>query len=292
MSEFTALKRARSDENVAAVSVGFDEVALREDVYYAAKGKPSSATKVTEHINNLKRHAAELHDAQRRVRELTDKTSALSLLEEVVNLAALGDIDEHTEAYGWGDWMKRANACLLGAGALTNEPVSAPHAQPEWNFYGLPRTKLVGRGAPFADSPVYYWRGRPDRASAASVRWGIGSLPQLPVGADHVIVDRSRGNPSDTCDAFVCRILECAEPLSLGHTVVIARDELTPVGDDWKPIPQREPEVLSGCAVRAAIQRDPTEYERTGRAADRTLNEIDQTDGRVEPDGGATDGNT
>jgi hypothetical protein len=35
-----------------------------------------------------------------------------ALLREAVNLAALGDIDENTEAYGWGHWYKRAKAVV------------------------------------------------------------------------------------------------------------------------------------------------------------------------------------
>lgn len=45
------------------------------------------------------------------------------LLREAVNLAALGDIDENTEAYGWGHWFKRAKA-VVGDTAPPPETIS------------------------------------------------------------------------------------------------------------------------------------------------------------------------
>lgn len=39
---------------------------------------------------------------------------AHTLLREFIDLCALGDTDETTEAYGWGDLIKRANAAIGG----------------------------------------------------------------------------------------------------------------------------------------------------------------------------------
>jgi hypothetical protein len=112
---------------------------------------------------------------------------------------------------------------------LYGKPELAPDA---WDFYGLPPTKL-GRGLPpFGGAPVYYWNGRTGRPGNRYAHTQLG----LPVTAEHVIVDETRGEPSDTCESFVCRIINSVEPLSLGHTIVIARSELQPVGDDWKPL--------------------------------------------------------
>lgn len=40
------------------------------------------------------------------------KEPVVDLLREAINLAAVGDIDESTEAMGWGDWMRRAKALV------------------------------------------------------------------------------------------------------------------------------------------------------------------------------------
>ncbi|MGH6631746.1 MAG: hypothetical protein ACREB0_00175 [Sphingopyxis sp.] len=42
--------------------------------------------------------------------EADRESVALDLLREALDLAALGDVDETTEAYGWGEWVKRARA--------------------------------------------------------------------------------------------------------------------------------------------------------------------------------------
>lgn len=43
---------------------------------------------------------------------------AADLLHEVLDLCALGDVDESTEVHGWGDWIKRTKTYLrrLGRG--------------------------------------------------------------------------------------------------------------------------------------------------------------------------------
>jgi hypothetical protein len=213
------------------------------------------------------------------------------LLREAVNLAALGDIDESTEAYGWGHWFKRAKAVVgdtapppeaisvdahelaierrpevevhtatgealdrkLGmrpelaadfgpsagawpqmagrfqrpeqqvlSGCAVRAAIQVEEAADPWDFYGLPRTRLI------AGAPIYYWDGRGGRASR------VPSWCARPVGSEHVVIDETRGDPAGP--APVCRIVESIEPLSLGHTLCISREELQPLAEgSWVP---------------------------------------------------------
>lgn len=97
-----------------------------------------------------------------------------------------------------------------------------------WDFYGLPMTRVV------AGVPVYYWAGRKGRATTSWCgRWAHSLIP---AGAEHVVVDETRGTLSDTAPIFVCRIVESIEPFSLGHTLYISREELKPLREgSWVP---------------------------------------------------------
>jgi hypothetical protein len=46
---------------------------------------------------------------------LEDRADLLAALREVLNLCSIGDVDETTEAYGWGDAIKRARAAIAKA---------------------------------------------------------------------------------------------------------------------------------------------------------------------------------
>lgn len=51
-----------------------------------------------------------------RKRGLQEGTAELvDSLNEILNLCAIGDVDEDTEAYGWGEAIKRAHAAVLKA---------------------------------------------------------------------------------------------------------------------------------------------------------------------------------
>lgn len=95
-----------------------------------------------------------------------------------------------------------------------------------WDFYGLPRTNTIG------DLPVYYWGGRNGRPGSRHAQTQLGA----PYTAEHVMIDETRGPPlgKETL-VFTCRIIESVEPLALGHTIFISREELQAVGSDWKP---------------------------------------------------------
>jgi hypothetical protein len=55
--------------------------------------------------------------ARRTIFEVANERDRLrALLREAENLAVLDDIDEDTETYGWGKWIKRVREALRGAG--------------------------------------------------------------------------------------------------------------------------------------------------------------------------------
>ena len=63
------------------------------------------------------------HEAAAMLRQLAAQTGepvALRLLQEGVDLCALGDVDEDTEALGWGDWIRECKALLA------HPPVAQP----------------------------------------------------------------------------------------------------------------------------------------------------------------------
>lgn len=166
------------------------------------------------------------------------------LLREAVKLvgakACAGD--------GFSDWYDRARAvvgdkpppaeevpeeltlttqqemCVAEIGAVL-ERQTGDAAADTWDFYGLPRTRVV------CGEPVYFWRGREGRPSTNRYRKNAEGLP---TGCEHVMIDETRGDPSGP--APVCRIVESIEPLSLGHTLCISREELEPLDEGaWVP---------------------------------------------------------
>lgn len=262
-----------NDEALAEVPVSYARMAVRDliqrayDAGYLQDGTRPSAEEVNAALASLEKATKDF--AHWRMEETAKRcgfdgvTAALgyvltlgsnplaALLDEARNLAIVGDIypsEDKAECGGWSYWLHRVNAVL---GVKPNEVIAHAHdnavqiepqvlsgcavraaiqreqtgdaAADAWDYYGLPRTRCIG------DVPVYYWNGRNGRYGKAH-RLADG----LPTGAEHVVVDESRGDPSGP--APVCRIVESVEPLSLGHTLVISREELQPLGDNsWTP---------------------------------------------------------
>lgn len=75
----------------------------------------------SERARELAQHLVACADALEPVPERGQPVTAgcvalVASLRELIDLCAIGDVDESTEAYGWGEAIKRAKAAIDGAG--------------------------------------------------------------------------------------------------------------------------------------------------------------------------------